>query len=234
MLFLLSTLALAAPVLTVSGDCPGEVHLDIIGLAYGSTAAVIVGPEHGADVLIGGRCGGLLTGLETPMLVTSVRDTDPDGRLLLRPVISNPAVCERVVQIIDADDCSVSEAHRLGDAGGGTFRGYADWAQDVAIQSDAEQDAAMNTACSTAWPGSTAATVEQLSSGAIDGLPETNDSGYWLVGRCPECEGNADPSSVEGHCRNCVDPGVDFPSDLPPLGWHTNCCTNTRSTVCID
>ena len=234
MLFLLSTLALATPTLLVTGDCPGEIHLDITGLAYGSTAAVLVGPEHGADALRGGRCAGLETGLETPSLVTTARDTDPDGRLLLRPVITNPAVCTRVVQVVDGADCTVSEAYRLGDAPGGTFRGYADWSQDVATQSDAEQDEAMDVACEAAWPGSTAATVEQLASGAIEGLPATNDSGLWLVGACPECIGDDDPSAVDGHCRNCVDPGLPFPTELPPEGWNTNCCTNVRSAACID
>ncbi|MFT4626403.1 MAG: hypothetical protein ACI8PZ_005080 [Myxococcota bacterium] len=234
MLVLLTTVALAAPTLTITGDCPGEVHLDVVGLAYGSTAVFLAGPDFGADALAGGRCERTVTGLDGPTLITTARDTDDDGRLLLRPVITNPAICERVVQVVDGADCSLSEPIRLGEPPGGVFAGYATWSQDVDLQSDAAQDAAMRDACADAYPGSVAATVGQISSGEIEGLPPTNDSGFWLVGACPDCAGSPTPSAVDGHCRYCVDPDVAFPIELPPTdGWHENCCTNTRSTLCL-
>jgi len=113
------------------------------------------------------------------------------------------------------------------------FRGFATWSQNVSAQSDAEQDRLMDEACARAFPGSLAATVEEIATGAVIGLPATNTSGQWLVGRCPYCEGRGGwGGAVDGHCRNCVSPGNPFPSTLPPEGWHDYCCASTRSAVC--
>jgi len=113
------------------------------------------------------------------------------------------------------------------------FRGYATWTQAATTQSDAIQDAAMNTACNAAYAGSVAATIEELGSGVIQGLPATNTSGNYAVGRCPSCEGAAHAACVEGHARNCVQPAVAFPASFTPWPGFTNCHSATRSAVCL-
>lgn len=113
------------------------------------------------------------------------------------------------------------------------FRGYATWSQNVSAQSDAEQDRLMDEACARAFPGSSAATVEEIATGAVIGLPETNTSGNWLVGKCPYCEGRGGwGGAIDGHCRNCINPGNPFPVTLPPDGWHDYCCSSSRSAAC--
>ena len=106
---------------------------------------------------------------------------------------------------------------------------------NVAAQTDAVQDATMDSACAASYAGSRAATVEEIATGSISGLPATNGSGQWLVPKCPYCAGRSGwPGELSGHCRNCVSPGNPFPSVLPPdASWHDYCCRNTRSTACV-
>ena len=115
---------------------------------------------------------------------------------------------------------------------GGAYQGYATWRQTVSSQSDAVQDAAMDSACAAAYSGSRAATIEEITYGCVYGLPSTNTSGYWLMAKCPLCEGNSSSSAVSGHCRKCVNPSYAWPTAIPGT-WYMNCCTNTRSCVCI-
>lgn len=112
-----------------------------------------------------------------------------------------------------------------------TFIGYATWTQDAYRQSDAEQDALMDTACAASYPGTSAATIDEIVSGITD-MPISNDSGRWLLGKCPNCEGLTNTGLVSGHGRNCVTPGNAFPTSLP---WtDTNYCwTSTRSAACV-
>ena len=106
-----------------------------------------------------------------------------------------------------------------------TYLGYATWTQNVNSQSDAQQDAAMDAACNSTYGNARAATHEELVLGQIIGKPGNNNSGYWCMFKCPNCEGTT-------NCRKCVDPGNPWPT-AHGSGWHLNCCTNTRSTICV-
>ena len=118
---------------------------------------------------------------------------------------------------------------------GGLFAGYASWIQNGTVQSDAQQDALMEVACDTAYPGSRPATMEEIGTpGAIAGLPSYNDSGNWVLGLCPHCEGDVCTVCVEGHARNCVDRNGAWPSTYSPWSMEDYCYSSTRSTICLD
>lgn len=112
------------------------------------------------------------------------------------------------------------------------FKGYATWSQNVSGQSDAAQDQLMDSVCSSKYPGSQAATIEQIYKGQINGLPGSNSSGDHLLGKCPECAGNNSGGAVSGHCRKCVDPGASWPQSANS-GWNTNCCNSNRTAICV-
>ncbi|MFH1529980.1 MAG: hypothetical protein ABIK09_04490 [Pseudomonadota bacterium] len=106
-----------------------------------------------------------------------------------------------------------------------TYLGYATWTQDVSSQTDAQQDALMNSACAAAFGNARAATHDELVTGQILGKPGSNNSGYWCMFKCPYCAGT-------GGCRKCVNPNTAWPTSHGS-GWHDYCCNNTRSTICV-
>lgn len=131
-----------------------------------------------------------------------------------------------------AGDCTAALCTdgRCGDGALG-FAGFTTWSQAATSQSDAQQDALMDAACAAAYPGSVAASGVELASGAIVALPASNTTGDWLTVTCPGCEGLAHSGCVDGHARNCVDPGDPWPTTV----WdsHDFCHTSTRSVVCV-
>ena len=127
------------------------------------------------------------------------------------------------------DGCSATCTNELG----GTFVGYGIWSQAVSSQSDAVQDAAMDTACANSFGGNArAATMEEIVENAITGRPGNNSSNEHLLGKCPNCAGNPSGSAVSGHCRLCVDPNAGWPSSYNS-GWNVNCCGSSRSAICL-
>ena len=108
-----------------------------------------------------------------------------------------------------------------GDGTGAVFLGYATWMQAARTMSDADQDAAMRAACEAAYAGSSVATTDMIISRTIIDLPANNTSGGWLIPACPNCEGAPHAACLEGHARNCVNPGADWPTVV----WdgNTNC-----------
>jgi len=234
LVFVMTQTALADPTLNIEGTCPGTLDIDIRDLSAGTTLVLDVATEEGSTVLPDGRCAGTVTSLESPRAAKTFVDSDRDTRLYLTPTLSTDDWCGRYVQILDLDACTMSNVDTLG--GGpmlGVFAGFASWSQNTSTQTDEDQDSAMTSACESSYPGSYPSSTEQLASGELEGLPETNTSGMWLMGTCPFCEGNADIGSLEGYCRMCVTPDDPMPTELPPDGWHDNCCVNTRSTACI-
>ncbi len=112
-----------------------------------------------------------------------------------------------------------------------TFAGFATWSQNAPTQSDIQQDTLMGTACNTAFPGSRPATADEMLSGVIASLPATNTTGNWAVPACPGCVGISNSGTVDGHDRNCVNPGTAFPMSTP---WPTqNCYQSSRSAICV-
>ncbi len=127
----------------------------------------------------------------------------------------------------DGDGCS-SDCEVTAKA----FKGYANWSQSVSSQTDAQQDAAMDSACQSKYAGSKAATTDEVTKGNLIGKPATNGSGQYMMAKCPSCAGNASGGAKSGHCRLCVNPGNPIPNSAP-AGWHDNCCGNTRSAMCV-
>ena len=129
---------------------------------------------------------------------------------------------------VDGDGCSSQCQNE-----GVDYAGYIQWGQTCQSQSDAQQDDIMDSLCASTFSGNArAATVEEIYSGVITGLPSSNNSGQHLLGTCPDCAGN-NSGCVSGHCRKCVDPGAQWPSGSDS-GWNNNCCNSTRSAICVN
>lgn len=106
-------LALATPVLTVTGDCPGPATIDMTEISAFGTAALLVGSGPGSEVVPAGPCAGIPTGLADVGLARLKTDTEGDGMLRLRPTLSAPS-CGRSIQVLDIDSCELSEVVPLG------------------------------------------------------------------------------------------------------------------------
>lgn len=113
-----------------------------------------------------------------------------------------------------------------------TFVGYVNWTQACQTQSDAAQDALMDSTCASMFAGSRAATVDEIVGRRIASMPATSGATGWLIPKCPNCAGTANAACVSGHARLCVDPGAAFPSSLPWTG-NPNCYQTSRSAMCV-
>ena len=92
----------------------------------------------------------------------------------------------------------------------------------------------MDTTCTNNYGSAArAATNDELMSGAIQGLPGANTSNEHLIVKCPNCAGGNTSWCVDGHGRNCVDPGASWPPSFNS-GWNDNCQNSNRSTICVN
>jgi cysteine-rich repeat protein len=114
-----------------------------------------------------------------------------------------------------------------------TFKGYANWSQNVNNQTDAQQDTMMDQVCKKYGPTVVAATIDEIINHPkkIKNMPSKNGSGQHLLGKCPNCAGNKS-GGKSGHCRKCINPNSVWPKALNS-GWNTNCCSSTRSALCL-
>jgi hypothetical protein len=112
-----------------------------------------------------------------------------------------------------------------------TFVGYINWTQSCQTQTDAAQDALMDSTCNSSFPGSRAATIDEIVGRSIASMPATNGATSWLIPKCPNCAGTAQSVCLSGHARRCVDPGAAFPTSL----WtgNPNCYQTSRSAMCV-
>lgn len=115
---------------------------------------------------------------------------------------------------------------------GVTFVGFVGWTQNATSQTDAQQDAIMNSTCNASFPGSRAATTDEMVYRRVIGMPGTNTSGSWLIPACPNCEGDAHAGCASGHARNCLPAGEAFPSTLPWTALRF-CHTTARTAMCV-
>ena len=113
--FLLGALALTSSAfgstsLSIEGDCPGEISIDITG-EPGSRFMLLMGDKAAEPgVIPGGRCAGTELYVEAPGALTKLGplpDMDGDGRITLNPVLPE-AFCGRALQVLNLDDCSIS------------------------------------------------------------------------------------------------------------------------------
>ena len=97
-------------------------------------------------------------------------------------------------------------------------------------------DAAMDQACKNAYGGAaSAATVLDLVDGLITGLPGYNNSGDWVMFKCPFCAGSTNYWNCGGQsetCRKGVNGGAAWPTSVNS-GWNQNMCNATRTAVCV-
>lgn len=120
-----------------------------------------------------------------------------------------------------------------------TFLGrFIDFNGDATTTNDQDLDAAMTTACRTAFstanPGVEirAAEVSELVQNATHSMPLTNTAGKPLIAACPGCEGNPDAGGTthpSGHARICFDDGADFKLATA----RRNCATGPFSLACV-
>ncbi len=115
-LLLASPLALAAPTLSVTGTCPGEMDISV-DVGDGEYFALVWGWEGESDSTVGlWPCGSPLTGLET---VGGVKYFPaPGGSRTLSPVVPD-AVCGMHAQVFDLMTCEASPVVPLDGSGGG-------------------------------------------------------------------------------------------------------------------
>lgn len=130
-----------------------------------------------------------------------------------------------------------------------TFLGYANWSQDISRQSDAQQDAAMDSACSSRYPGSRAASVPELVSG-LNNRPIYLSANRYVIAKMPYSASSYTAYAVSKHKRKCLHSRAIFPTSASLPGAYS-CGSNvrysswwswyysrsyyaaTRSTVCI-
>jgi len=115
------------------------------------------------------------------------------------------------------------------------FVGYTTFYHDVCSQTFEETDAFMDAACAAAYgPATQAASIPELLAG-IDGLAAYNNSGDWVMFKCPFCEGSPDYWTCNGQptsCRKGVNDGDPWPT-TPDAGWNMNMCSADRTAMCI-
>ena len=89
-------LALATPVLTVTGDCPGPATIDMTEISAFGTAALLVGSGPGSEVVPAGPCAGIPTGLaDDPVFPTDAGGLEdtldaygwPGGATMVIPLV---------------------------------------------------------------------------------------------------------------------------------------------------
>ncbi|MFT5455759.1 MAG: hypothetical protein ACI9K2_002242 [Myxococcota bacterium] len=110
--------ALAAPVLSGSGACPGPATLDVVAVTPGASVAFLHGSGPGSDTIPAGPCAGAPSGLSGLTYLTMVRDADRDGQVRLSPTLPLGAYA-RTLQALDATSCETSSLLDLGGLGGG-------------------------------------------------------------------------------------------------------------------
>ena len=106
--------AAADPALSITGDCPGRLTIDITEATPRGTFAVLAGLGFEDDTLGIGPCAGTRTDLSGIRMLTL--HSTSDGRASFRPVITG-AACATPIQVLDVETCTLSEALILGGGG---------------------------------------------------------------------------------------------------------------------
>jgi len=110
--FLMSGAAMAdSPEVDISGECPGEVSIDIISLEPYSTVTVIYGePAEDGDggEIPRGHCEGVETELESGARGDDLSDLDGDGEIHHVATLSD-GHCGVAFHMLDVDNCEISD-----------------------------------------------------------------------------------------------------------------------------
>ena len=119
-LFALSfaTIASAAPTVTYSGTCPGNVSVTIHGLTPNGAYARMTANAEGSHTKAGGACAGTTTNLSDDGFAHyDLAFADGLGNATL-PYRSNARDCNTYMQVMDLSTCSTSGTALIAAAGG--------------------------------------------------------------------------------------------------------------------
>ena len=100
------------PALAVSGDCPGTVNLDFSGFTPGGNVTLLFSRGVGADLVPGGRCRGVETGLSPARWALTMPDLDEDGLMSFSPTVPE-AACGMNLQVLDPESCALSDVMQV-------------------------------------------------------------------------------------------------------------------------
>ena len=92
--------------LTIGGECPGTIEVDVSGATPSSALAILSGAALGADPIPAGPCFGTPTGLSSISLLSLVTSDVDGGFELVRSVPGN--ACGRLIQVLDLTSCETS------------------------------------------------------------------------------------------------------------------------------
>lgn len=94
-----------APVLTVSGSCPGVMSISLSGATAGGSVAFVFGTA-GSFTIPGGSCAGLVIDVASPTVAGFI-SADGSGNITLSPSISG-GLCGSTIQAVDLASCTAS------------------------------------------------------------------------------------------------------------------------------
>jgi hypothetical protein len=106
--------AWAAPMVTMSGECPGVVTITVDNIAPGECIGIAYGDDAGGagETVSRGDCSGTVMGLEPLHYAFSACDHDGDGSITFTPDISADA-CGTSFQVLDMGSCEASDVERI-------------------------------------------------------------------------------------------------------------------------
>ncbi|MFT4624315.1 MAG: hypothetical protein ACI8PZ_002974 [Myxococcota bacterium] len=100
------------PVLSIGGACPGVIDVEAMGFTPGGSVAVLKGSGPGSDIMPGGPCAGMASGLSGLGYVTTIR-ADGAGAVRVSPSVGGP-LCGANIQFLDASTCTLSNLAVVG------------------------------------------------------------------------------------------------------------------------
>ncbi|MFT4626404.1 MAG: hypothetical protein ACI8PZ_005081 [Myxococcota bacterium] len=108
MLMLLAATALAAPSLTLDGECPGRVTFDMADITPTGNVMLFAGSGRGSEPVEVGHCAGTNTGLAGPLRwFGPVDERDGDGLMTLSRSMGGGG-CRLSFALLDLATCELS------------------------------------------------------------------------------------------------------------------------------
>lgn len=107
-----ASIADAAPVLDIVGQCPLDTSITITGATPFGTIQLFRGEGSGTKVIPAGACVGVTTGLSGTNFKMTTLVADAAGTAVVTPALKGLA-CEYWLQAVDESTCGVSAAEPL-------------------------------------------------------------------------------------------------------------------------
>ena len=96
----------AAPVLSLTGSCPGAMELSLTGATRKGLVALAGAQAEGSYTIPGGQCPGLVLDLDQPRLLTTAVARGNGSLTFTREI--PPGACGTFLQAVDAVSCTTS------------------------------------------------------------------------------------------------------------------------------